>query len=148
MIELPKELDLSLRKCKRDPEAAFECFFSWYEDAWLMKDDLWAALDIIPRPIREIMVTHQAWGLMSSGGPDAYYFRLDRRFDEEVCLGLAALDCSESIAPLIRGREIHEMRDEEAQALQDNLDIYSKLISFEELEAKIGNFLLHAVKPK
>ncbi len=148
MIELPKELQRALLKCHDNPETAFECYFDWYQDAWLMHDDLWTALSTIPRLIREMMVTHQAWGLMSGGGPDAYYFRLDRRFDEEVRLGLEALNCSESIAPLIRGRDIHELPEHEAHSLQDNLDVYTQLISLEELEAKIGNFLLLAVKTK
>jgi len=147
MAILPNELRKSLRQCERSPNDAFECFFDWYNDAWLMQDDLWAALENIPRPVREIMVTHQAWGLMSGGGPNAYYWRLDRRFDEEIRLGLSVLDCAESFVALARGRELHSMRTE-GFTLQENLEIDEHLISLEELEKRIGDYFLAAMRHK
>jgi hypothetical protein len=146
MANLPDKLRRSLRKCERSPNDAFESFFEWYDDTWLIEKDLWAALDNISRPVREIMVTHQAWGMICSGGPNAYYFRYDRRFDEEVRLGLSALDCAENYAPLAQGRELHETPADQGLTLQENGDIYDQLISLEDLEQRIGSFLLAAMK--
>ena len=107
MVEIPEKLRRCLRRAKRSPEDAFECFFSWYNDAWLLKDDLWAALDEIPRPLREVVVTHQAWGYMSCEAPNGYYWRFDERFDDEIRRGLSVLGRAECFAALEEGEAPH-----------------------------------------
>jgi hypothetical protein len=145
VIELPAELRRCLRRSERSPQDAFECFFSWYNDAWLMKDDLWAALDEIPRPLREIVVTHQAWGYMSSEAPNGYYWRFDQRFDDEIRRGLSALGRSECFAALARGRELHRARGEEGLTLEEDHEIYDQLPPLEDMETLIGEYLLAAM---
>ncbi|MCC9604255.1 hypothetical protein LOC67_27185 [Stieleria sp. JC731] len=128
-------------------EDAFERFFSWYEDYWLMNDDLVGTLDTIPRPLREVVVTHQAFGYMSSESPSEYYIRFESVFDHEVELGMVQLGFLESATTLSKGRRMFEASDDGDLTLEQDSEIYSKLPALEEVEDKIGRWLIqHANK--
>jgi hypothetical protein len=123
-------------------EAAFERFFTWYQDTWLMNDDLIATMDTMPRPIREVVITHQAFGYMSSESPGGYYVRFESVFDEEVKLGLAELGFIDGFVALDNGRELFQMSENGDLTIEQNLEIDDKLPSLEEIEHRIGRWLI------
>jgi hypothetical protein len=124
------------------PDAAFERFFTWYEDAWLMNDDLIATMDTMPRPIREVAITHQAFGYMSSEAPGGYYIRFESVFDDEVKLGLAELGFIDGFVALVNGRKLFEMSENGDLTIEQNQEIDDKLPSLEEIEDRIGRWLI------
>ena len=154
-IQNPSSLDASMSKSAEEiinslagdeptPEDAFERFFSWYEDYWLMNDDLVSTLDTIPRPLREVVVAHQAFGYMSSESPSGYFVRFESVFDEEVELGMLQLGFLDSATTLSEGRKLFNSSDG-GLTLEQNSDIYAKLPALEEVENRIGQWLIEQV---
>jgi len=128
------------------PEDAFERFFSWYEDYWLMNDDLIGTLDTMPRPLREVVVTHQAFGYMSSEAPSGYYIRFESAFDDEVELGMVQLGFPDSAAALSGGRSLFESSNDGDLTLELDSEIYGKLPALETVEDRIGRWLIEHAK--
>ncbi|WP_372726328.1 hypothetical protein [Novipirellula sp.] len=127
------------------PDDAFERFFSWYEDYWLMNDDLVGTLDSMPRPLREVVVTHQAFGYMSSEAPSGYYIRFESVFDGEVELGMVQLGFSDSASTLSEGRRLYESSDHGNLTLEQDSEIYGRLPALEDVEDRIGRWLIEQV---
>lgn len=125
-----------------EPEVAFVNFFDWYQDAWFLHEDEVAAMDNMSRPLRQLAVMLQAFRLMSSGGPSGYFARFDQVFDDEVVLGLKVLDYEESCSAIIEGRNMFEASGNEGLSLEQNLDIYERLPPLEEVEERIGQWML------
>ncbi len=124
------------------PDDAFERFFIWYEDYWLMNDDLVGTLGTMPRPLREVVVTHQAFGYISSEAPSGYYMRFESVFDDEVTLGMVQLGLSDSASTLSEGRRLFDNSDDGDLTIEQNSEIYRKLPSLEEVEDRIGRWLI------
>lgn len=124
------------------PEDAFKRFFSWYEDVWLMNDNLIATMDTMPRPIREVAIAHQAFGYMSSEAPSGYYMRFEPIFDDEVKSGMIQLGFSDAFAALADGRKLFDMSEDGDLTIEQNTEIYGKLPSLEEIEGRIGRWLI------
>ncbi len=130
------------------PGDAFERFFSWYENYWLMNDDLVGTLNTMPRPLREVVVTHQAIGYMSSEAPSGYYIRFESVFDEEVALGMVQLGFPDSATVLSEGRKLLDTTDDGALSLHYDSKVYEMLPSIEEVEHRIGLWLIEEVKKR
>ncbi len=111
-----------------------------------MNDDLVGTLDTMPRPLREVVVTHQAIGYMSSEAPSGYYIRFESVFDEEVALGMVQLGFSDSATVLSEGRKLLETTGDGALPLQYDSKVYEMLPSIEEVEHRIGLWLIEVVK--
>lgn len=133
---------VSLTEEVSDPDVAFENFFDWYQDAWLMQEDEVGAMDNMPRPLRQLAVMHQAFGLMSSNGPSGYYSRFGQVFDAEVVLGLRVLGHEESCSAITEGRDTFEAAGDEDLSIDQNSDIYVRLPPLEEIEEQIGQWML------
>ena len=139
------EIFNSLTNEEPTPEAAFDRFFDWYQDVWLMNDDLASTMKTMPRPFRELAVTHQAFGYMSSEAPSGYYIRFDPLFDDEVKLGLERLGISDSYFALADGRKLFEMSDDNDLTIEQNSEIYDKLPTLEQIERRVGRWLIENV---
>lgn len=131
-------------ECK--PEAAFDKFFDWYPKVWLHEDDLVSNLKNMPRPLRELAVMHQAFGVMSSGGPSSYYLYFDRAFDQEIMLGLGHLDLGTAFSTIEDGRNMFEASKDGELSLEQNAEIYGRLPLLTEIESSIGRWLLKNLK--
>lgn len=126
-----------------DAEDAADSLMVWYEVHWLFENDQWIALHDINRPIRELVVTHQAWGLIHSDGLNSYFCQYDSRFDREVESGLRLLDLAEAYPWLVLGRNLFDEHVTSGIQPKEETDHWRGFMKpLDRFEVTVGEFLL------
>lgn len=137
---------VSLAERNTSAKAMFDKFFDWYPEIWFVNDEIVSTLNNMPRPLREIAVTHQAFGMMSNGGLPSYYLHFETLFDKELMQGLDELGFAGAYAPIAEGRELFNASPDGELSIEESAKIYGQLPSLQEVENRIGKWLIREFK--
>jgi hypothetical protein len=127
---------------KDNPEEAFEAFFDWYETILFSKKSIYDGLAEFESPLKEIIATHQAWGMIGGDGFKNYLSNLDDRFDEQVRLGLTLFGKADCFQGLLEARELFKRNDGEIPDDDDHRLWNLFYMPIEDLENIIGKYLV------
>lgn len=146
----PQLRSLFQDKKPQSPRDACDAFHGFYGSYVFEKSDLYDGISALPRPFREIVAAHQAWGMISSDGFSNIFEDTDERFDEEVKRGLKLLDAAESIPPYLEARQLVAEQEEHSDyplSEEDDERLFEAFYDpIEHFDEMIGAYLLNYLK--
>ena len=132
----------SLAERNLSAQKVFDRFFDWYPDVWFVNDEIVSTLNNMPRPLREIAVTHQAFCMMSNGGPSNYFLHFESLFDIEVKLGLEELGFAAAYTQIANGRMLFNASPDRDLSIEQSAKFFEHLPSLDAIEIRIGQWLI------
>lgn len=96
----------------------------------------------IPRPYRECLAVYHAWGMVGSDGFESYLGQTNKKFDDEVELGLERLGQLTPRGVIAEARKAYQAHSENLpEDIESNLwnRFYDPMKRFEEI---LGNWLI------